>query len=231
MKAAALNGVVHGNAHQDLEDTLNRTRPRWMGLQRRIGLTGGIASGKSTVAHWLEQQGVPVLDADVYAKEELAPGSPGAKAVIQRYGDSVRRSWSGSGLDEVDRSALGAIVFKQEAERQWLEDLIHPLVRARFEHKLVDHKDRPIVVLMIPLLFEAGLESLCSEVWLVECGDEQQLQRLMLRDGLSLTQAQERIAAQWPIAQKRPLADYILHNNGDLGSLAAQSQRLLFQDQ
>ena len=84
---------------------------------------------------------------------------------------------------------------------------------------------------MIPLLFEAGLESLCSEVWLVECGDVEQLQRLMLRDGLSLTQAQERIAAQWPIAEKRPLADYILNNNGDLEDLAAQSQRLLFQDQ
>ena len=84
---------------------------------------------------------------------------------------------------------------------------------------------------MIPLLFEAGLESLCSEVWLVECGDVKQLQRLMLRDDLSLTQAQERIAAQWPIAEKRPLADYILNNNGDLEDLAAQSQRLLFQDQ
>ena len=187
---------------------------------RRIGLTGGIASGKSSVGRLLAAQGLPLLDADVYAREALAPGSPGAGAVLERYGDRVRAP-----DEEIDRAALGQIVFGDGAERRWLEQLLHPVVRACFAAKLQELAAEPVVVLVVPLLFEAGLETLCSEVWLVDCDESQQLQRLMARDGLGEADARARIAAQWPLARKRQLADVVLNNRGDPEQLAAQVEQ------
>jgi dephospho-CoA kinase len=194
---------------------------RWSGSQRRIGLTGGIASGKSTVAHWLEQQGLPVLDADVYAREALAPGTPGAAAVLERYGEVVRAQGSCTNSGVIDRGALGQIVFNASQEREWLEQLVHPLVRERFDAELAALAAQPAVVLVIPLLFEAGLESLCSEIWLVDCEPEQQLERLMQRDGLSQAAAQARINAQWPLERKRELADRVIDNRQGVVDLQA----------
>jgi dephospho-CoA kinase len=193
--------------------------PRWSGPQRRIGLTGGIASGKSTVARWLEQQGLAVLDADVYAREVLAPGSAGAAAVLERYGDAVCAKGNAPAAGVIDRSALGQIVFQAPQERQWLEQLVHPLVRQRFHAELQALAAQPTVVLVIPLLFEAGLDTLCSEVWLVDCAPAQQLQRLMERDGLSEATAQDRIQAQWPMDRKRALADRVIDNREDPSAL------------
>jgi dephospho-CoA kinase len=190
--------------------------------RRRIGLTGGIASGKSSVGRLLEQRGLPVLDADAFAREALAPGSAGAQAVLAHYGDEVRAA--GGGLD---RAALGRIVFGDGAQRQWLEQLVHPLVRARFDAELEDLAAAPVVVLMIPLLFEAGLEELCSTIWLVDCDEAQQLQRLMARDGFSAADARARIAAQWPLARKRALADVVIDNRGGSEQLAVQVERAL----
>lgn len=223
-------------------------RPRWRGQQRRLGLTGGIATGKSAVGRLLEQEhGLPVLDADRYAREALAPGSPGARAVLERYGDRVRsqsQQIPGSaaakaperGLDRgpqgnpadsgppeacIDRAALGRIVFSDPAERQWLEGLVHPLVRQRFEAELERLAVAPTVVLMVPLLFEAGLEQLCTDVWLVDCEEHQQLQRLMARDKLLEEEARARIAAQWPLERKRALVDRCIDNRGDAAALGA----------
>jgi dephospho-CoA kinase len=191
-----------------------------MQSQRRIGLTGGIATGKSRVGQLLVEAGLPVLDADIYSREALAAGSAAARAVLARHGESVREGSNG-----IDRSALGRIVFADAAERAWLEQLLHPLVRARFDAELVRLATEPVVVLMIPLLFEAGLEALCSEVWLVDCDDSQQLQRLMARDALSKADARARIAAQWPLARKRPLADRLIDNRGS----SEQLQRVVLQ--
>lgn len=188
--------------------------PRWSGPQRRIGLTGGIASGKSTVALWLAEQRLPILDADVYAREALASGSPGARAVLERYGNEVLSSAHEADAAVIDRAALGRIVFADQRERQWLEQLIHPIVRERFEEELTAQQAAPVVVLVIPLLFEAGLEHLCSEVWVVDCEPEQQLKRLMQRDGITAEDARARIAAQWPLAKKRALADRLIDNRG-----------------
>jgi len=195
--------------------------PRWSGSQRRIGLTGGIASGKSTVARLLEQQGLPVLDADVYAREALAPGTPGAAAVLERYGEVVRAQGCASKSRVIDRGALGQIVFNAPQERAWLEQLVHPLVRQRFDAELAALAAQPAVVLVIPLLFEAGLESLCSEIWLVDCEPEQQLERLMQRDGLSQAAAQARMNAQWPLERKRELADRVIDNRQGVVDLQA----------
>ncbi len=223
-------------------ERLNRTR--WTGRQRRIGLTGGIASGKSSVGTLLAARGLPLLDADAYAREALAPGSAGARGVLARYGERVRAAGGTAtgatgeggeaggtggtgGPEAIDRAALGAIVFADAEERQWLERLVHPIVRARFEAELQRLAAAPVVVLMIPLLFEAGLEELCSEVWLVDCDENQQLQRLMARDGLSEADARTRIDAQWPLERKRPLADRLIDNRGGADQLAGAVVRAL----
>ena len=188
-------------------------------MQRRIGLTGGIASGKSSVGRLLEARGWPVLDADQFAREVLVPGSESSDQVLQRH-PSVRRS-DGS----IDRGALGRIVFSDAQERTWLNNLIHPQVRARFERGLQEHASAPTIVLMIPLLFEAGLTGLCTDIWLVDCDEEQQLQRMCQRDGLSDADARARMAAQWPLSRKRPLADVVINNRGTQGELRARVDR------
>jgi len=196
--------------------------------QRRIGLTGGIASGKSSVGHLLlEQHGIPVLDADVYAREALAPRTPAARAVIARFGTGVLATGSDADAAVIDRLALGRWVFADAQARLWLERLVHPIVRGRFETELARLAEAPVVVLMIPLLFEAGLETLCQETWLVDCEPNQQLARLMARNGLSRAEAQARIDAQWPLARKRPLATVILDNRGEPAALAGQTRQAL----
>ena len=191
--------------------------------QRRIGLTGGIATGKSSAARLLEQHhGLPVLDADLYARQALEPGQPATEAVLERFGPGVVSS---GGV--VDRRALGAIVFNNQDERRWLEQLVHPIVRQRFDQELVQLGTKPAVVLMIPLLFESGLEALCSETWLVDCDESQQLQRLMARDQLNEAEAQARMDAQWPLARKRSLADVLISNRGDAAALNAQLEDAL----
>lgn len=187
--------------------------PRWQGQQRRIGLTGGIATGKSTVGRLLEAEGLPVLDADQYAREALAPGSPGAAAVLERFGNAIRTRGTGPECPTIDRGALGSIVFSNPTEKRWLEQLVHPLVRQRFELALAELAAESTVVLMIPLLFEAGLQELCSEIWLVDCDEKQQLERLMQRDGLGQEAAEMRIKAQWPMRNKRQQSDVVINNS------------------
>ena len=197
-----------------------------MPRQRRIGLTGGIASGKSSVGRWLAQQHVPVLDADQYAHDALAPGEPAWQAVIDRYGNAVLQQGSDPTQAALNRSALGSIVFADAQERRWLEALIHPVVRDRFEHELLKLSNEPVVVLMIPLLFETGMASLCSEVWVVNCSLEQQRQRLMARNALSAQAADQRIQAQWPLSRKCELADAVINNSGPPQNWRAQVHAL-----
>ena len=194
---------------------------RWQGRQRRIGLTGGIASGKSSVSKYLQKQGLPVLDADIYAHEALAPGTQATGIVIERYGALVQltqksRSEGNAASPEINRWALGQIVFNHAAERLWLEQLIHPIVRKRLEQEIELRSRSSALVLMIPLLFEAGLEELCTEVWVVHCSSQEQQNRLMARNGLSAVDAKRRIQAQWPLEQKRKLADQVIDNNGNI---------------
>ena len=202
--------------------------------QRRIGLTGGIATGKSTVARLLDAIfGFPVLDADRYAKEALGPGTAATQAVIRRYGETVLApsaapSASGATASNgsvIDRQTLGQLVFADPVERRWLEHLVHPLVRQKFEQELTALAEAPAVVLMIPLLFEAGLEPLCSEIWLVDCDPAEQEARLLARDGRSVAEARARIKAQWPLERKRALADVVIDNRNGAEGLPAQVAR------
>ncbi len=177
--------------------------------QRRIGLTGGIASGKSSAGKLLqEKHGLAVLDADRYARAALAPGTTAHNNVLTRYG-----------LKELDRKALGEIVFNNPIERLWLEQLVHPIVQQMMDQEVIRLAEARTIVLMIPLLFEAGLESRCTEIWLVDCDEKQQLERLIARDNCTNQQALARINAQWPLARKRLLADRVINNRNGSGEL------------
>ncbi len=190
--------------------------------QRQIGLTGGIGMGKTTVSNYLASHyGLPVLDADIYAREAVAAGSPILQRIIARYGNAVLSDDS-----TLDRTRLGQIVFTNPHERVWLEQQIHPYVRDRFANTLASLTAAPTVVLAIPLLFEAGLTDLVTESWLVVCSPEQQIQRLLAR-GLSLDQAEARIQSQWAIADKYTYATVILDNSGSLENLYQQVDRAL----
>lgn len=191
-------------------------------LKRIIGLTGGIGTGKTTVSNYLaDTYQLPILDADIYARDAVQPGSPVLNRIITRYGSEVR-------LPDrtLNRKRLGEIVFPNPEERQWLEQQIHPYVRDRIESQL-SILESPTVVLVIPLLFEANMTDLVTEIWVVCCSVEQQIQRIRERDRLSLEQAQSRLHSQLPLVEKVARADVVLDNSSTRESLLQQVDRAL----
>jgi dephospho-CoA kinase len=186
-------------------------------LKRIIGLTGGIATGKTTVSNYLAHRyQLPVLDADIYAREAVQVGSPILSKICDRYGSGVQLP-DGT----LNRKRLGEIVFSNPAQRQWLEQQIHPYVRDRFQSEL-NTLVAPTVVLVVPLLFEAEMTDLATEIWVVSCSPEQQLRRMIERDRLSLEQAQSRINSQLPLAEKVARADVVLDNSSTPEALLKQ---------
>ena len=197
-------GAIHNQNHLS----------RWQGSQRRIGITGGIASGKSSVGRFLKEvKGIPILDADVFAREALSPGQKSTQAVLERFGDQVR-SQNQNEQPSINRSALSKIIFADPKERFWIEQLLHPIVSKRLQDELLTSKNVSVIALIIPLLFEAGLTELCSEIWVVHCTTKQQCERLMKRDHITAEEAQKRIQAQWPLKKKLSLADLVIDNSG-----------------
>ncbi|ASC71058.1 Dephospho-CoA kinase [Halomicronema hongdechloris C2206] len=190
---------------------------------RIIGLTGGIATGKSTVSHYLEQHhGIPVLDADAYARQAVVPGSPIFQAIVQRYGTAMVQPDG-----ELDRRRLGDVVFYNTDEKRWLEQQIHPFVRQCFAQAMVRLQDCPVVVHSIPLLFEANLVDQVTESWVVICSEAQQCQRLMARNQLSRTDAIARIQSQMPLLDKAARADVVLDNSTTVAALYGQVDQAL----
>jgi len=190
--------------------------------RRIIGLTGGIASGKSTVSNYLENiYKIPVLDADMYAREAVEKGSAILETIFQRYGRKVKTE-----DNSLNRQQLGEIIFNNPEEKIWLESQIHPYVRECFKRHL-EQLEVPIVVFSVPLLLEAKLTHLVTEIWVVSCGLEQQIQRLMSRNNLTREQAIARINNQMPLAEKIALADIVLDNSGDLEALYTQIDRAI----
>jgi dephospho-CoA kinase len=190
-------------------------------LGRIIGLTGGIATGKSTVADYLAgQYHWPVFDADIYAREVVLPGTSGLAAIVDRYGSQILL------VDEtLDRTKLAEIIFASASERQWLEALIHPYVRQCFDRDLAGITNTAVAV--IPLLFEANLQKMVSEVWVVTCNPQQQLDRLQIRNNLTLEQAQARIKSQMPLSAKIQRADVVIDNSGTQKDLIEQIERAI----
>ncbi|MBD2314033.1 dephospho-CoA kinase [Desertifilum sp. FACHB-1129] len=186
--------------------------------RRIIGLTGGIATGKTTVANYLAQiHQLPVFDADIYAREAVTPDSPVLERLVQRYSQDILET-EGS----LNRAKLANIIFHDSNERQWVEQQIHPEVRSRFIQNIENAPKNAGLVLVIPLLFEAQMTDLVTEIWVVYCNFQQQLERLMQRNTLSLTEAKARIDAQMSIEQKCQQAQVILDNSTTIEALFQQ---------
>ena len=184
----------------------------------KIGLTGGIASGKSTVAAMLRDLGAPVIDADALSRELTALGGAALPAILERFGNAV---FDGEALD---RRALGALIFADEAERDALNEIIHPLVLAGMDAQIdaLAANGERAAVLEIPLLFEIGYDSRVDEVWLTALPRETQLRRLIARDGLTEAEAAARIDSQWPLARKKSRARVCIDTGAPLERVAAR---------
>src|SRR5919201_300264 len=187
-----------------------------------IGLTGGIASGKSTVASMLRELGATVIDADEAARAVVEPGTPGLRTVVEAFGPEVLDG------DRLDRARLGQLVFRDQAARRKLEAITHPLVRAWMAERQREAAERgeARVVLDIPLLFENGLDAAMKAVIVVYAPEELQVERLVDRNGLAEDEARRRLAAQLPIEEKRARATYVIDNSGSLEDTRAQTEKL-----
>jgi dephospho-CoA kinase len=182
--------------------------------RRIIGLTGGIGMGKTLVSDYLARvHQLPILDADLLARAAVAPGTTALTEVVDRYGPGILHA-DGT----LDRRRLGEIIFSSPAERQWLEQCVHPyvcdqLALALQTPPLEPVEQYPTVVMVIPLLFEARMTGLVTEVWVIHCTAAQQIERLGQRDQLGLEQLRARIDSQMPIERKMALADVVLDNS------------------
>jgi dephospho-CoA kinase len=191
-------------------------------LKRIIGITGGIATGKTTVSNYLATAyQLPILDADIYAREAVQPGTAVFRDIFARYGGRVQLP-DGT----LNRQCLGEIIFNNPVEKQWVESQIHPYVRQRFESE-IDKEVGDTIVLAIPLLFEANMTDLVTEIWVVYCNHEQQLKRIMERDSISIAAAQARVNSQFTLENKVARADVVLDNSATLDNLLQQVDRAL----
>lgn len=181
-----------------------------------IGLTGGISSGKTTVSNYLATAyQLPILDADIYARAAVGLGSPVLTAITERYTDMLLADGT------LNRRKLGQIIFSNLDEKSWLEQQIHPYVRKRFVAEIAKLIPQT-VVLVVPLLFEARMTDLVTKSWVVRCSEQQQIERLMQRDQLTIEQAQVRVKSQLPIEEKAARADVVLDNSSTLTALLKQ---------
>jgi dephospho-CoA kinase len=187
-----------------------------------VGLTGGIGSGKSTAARMLHERGAVVFDADVLAREAVAPRTPGHRAVVERFGADVL----GPG-GELDREALASVVFADPAARRDLEAIVHPEVRRLFAEGSETYRDtNRVVVLSAPLLVETGMHSAFDVLIVVSVPVEVQVERLMRDRGMSEEAIQARIDAQAPLEDKAAVADILLDNEGSPDDLEHQIDRI-----
>lgn len=186
----------------------------------KVGLTGGIASGKSAVSDLLAGLGAEVVDTDVVAREVVAPGSEGLAAVREAFGDEVL-----AGDGSLDRRRLRALVFADESRRRTLEGILHPRIRQRTFERVAAARS-PYVVIVVPLLAETGFDALVDVVVVVDCDEATQLERLMARDAHDEDEARRMLAAQARRETRLELADHVVDNSGDLDALRPQVERL-----
>ncbi|MBL6007713.1 dephospho-CoA kinase [Bacillus halotolerans] len=189
-----------------------------------IGLTGGIASGKSTVANMLIDKGITVIDADIIAKQAVEKGMPAYRQIIDEFGEDILLE-----NGDIDRRKLGALVFTNEQKRLALNSIVHPAVR----EEMLKRRDESIanqetfVVLDIPLLFESKLESLVDKIIVVSVTKELQLERLTKRNQLTEEEALSRIRSQIPLEEKVSRADNVIDNSGTLEETKQQLEEIL----
>lgn len=191
-----------------------------------IGLTGSIASGKSTVAKMIKSYGLPIVDADLVARKVVEPGTLTLKKIAEAFGpEIIARDGS------MDRAKVGSIIFHNEELRKTLNSIIHPAIR----EEMLQQRDEFLsygeknIFMDIPLLFESKLEHFVEKIIVVSVNKEVQLQRLMERNGFTEEEANARIATQIPVKEKEQLADAVIHNNGTLEDTAIQLQNILYE--
>jgi dephospho-CoA kinase len=191
-----------------------------------IGLTGGIASGKSTVARMLLELGIPVIDADQIAREVVEIGEDAYLQIVEKFGEEILQDDK-----TIDRAKLGAIVFNDEEKRKLLNSIVHPAVR----QKMLEQKEQYVkkgeknIVLDIPLLFESNLTYLVDKILVVYVDGHIQLERLMERNCFSKEEAEARIKAQLPLKEKAAKADAVIDNNGTIEQTKEQLLNILKQ--
>ncbi|MHB8170665.1 MAG: dephospho-CoA kinase [Thermincolia bacterium] len=187
-----------------------------------IGLTGGIACGKSTVSRMLRQLGARIFDADVIAKEIVKPGQPALEEIREAFGQEIILPDG-----ELNRKKLGLMVFGNPAKLAILNGITHPRVKEKItagleELKAVALADKVVAVVDAPLLIEAGLTDMVEEVWLVVVNEEIQVDRLVARDGITIEQARKKLASQMSLKAKLPYADKVIDNNGPIEETYSQ---------
>jgi len=184
-----------------------------------IGLTGGIASGKSTISNMFKEMDVIVVDADVEARLAVEKGEHAYNKIIAEFGQEILMEDG-----EIDRPKLGSIIFHQAEKRKLLNEITHPEVRKRMKEQVENAKKNKeeVVVLDIPLLFESKLTNLVDKTILVFVDNETQLQRLIVRNNLSVEDAEARIRSQMPLSEKVMLADAVINNNGSIADSKKQ---------
>ena len=191
-----------------------------------VGLTGGIASGKSTVSNMLKDLGITVIDADIEARRVVERGEDAYEQIVLHFGKAILHE-DGS----INREKLGEIIFNNEDERMILNGIVHPAVRKSMIEKkeAAISQGESLIVLDIPLLFESKLTNLVEETILVYVNEEVQLERLMKRNQYSKSEALARIRSQMPLNEKKQLADFIIDNNGSIQQTEKQLNRILSQ--
>ncbi len=188
----------------------------------KIGLTGSIACGKSTVSAFLRENGYTVIDADAISHQLTAPGGDALPAIREAFGNAV---FSG---DALNRRALGSAVFGDEAKRAQLNAILHPMILSRI-YATLEENDAPgkLVFADVPLLYECGMEERFNRIWVVSAREDTQLDRLMARDGLTKDEALARIRAQMPLEEKCRRAHAVISTDGPIPQTQQQVRRLL----
>ena len=186
--------------------------PKLNNKQRRIGLTGGIASGKSTIAKYIKEYiDIPILDADQYSKDLIKPKSNCYKKVVGYFGPQIVDQHSSE--NKINRALLKKIIFENSIHRKWIQNLLHPLIKEKMIEKCNQFDKNKILLLVIPLLFEAKFTDICTEIWLVKCPKEVQKKRLMKRNKISADEAEKIINLQLNFEDKSKFSDVILDNS------------------
>ncbi|MGG3800132.1 dephospho-CoA kinase [Metabacillus fastidiosus] len=189
-----------------------------------IGLTGGIASGKSTVSNMFKEKNITVVDADQIARDVVEIGEPAYKEIVQHFGKEILNN------DEtINRAKLGSIIFQSEEERKILNNIVHPEVRKEMmsQTEIAKENKEEIVVLDIPLLYESNLTHLVHKTLLVYVDENVQVKRLMERNNYTYEEAKMRMEAQLSLEDKLKLADHVINNNGTIGETEEQLNKLI----
>ena len=186
-----------------------------------LGLTGGIAAGKSTVSNYLKNKGIPIVDADKISHKVLGKGKPCAKQVKKAFGQEFFVD------GRLDRHKLGRFCFENKERTELLNSIVHPFIYEEMEKQLAENKDAPIVILDAPLLIESELYKRCDKVMLVVSCEEQRILRAIKRSNLSKLEVQKRMERQLSDDQRKKYADFIIDNNGELQETFDQIDKIL----